>query len=544
MSATKYIFVTGGVLSGLGKGITTASLGKILQAKGFTVSPIKCDAYVNLDAGTMNPVEHGEVFVTNDGIETDQDLGHYERFLHTDLDKSNYTTTGQIYQSVIQRERNLEYDGACVEVVPHVPEELINRIIQAGKKRKADIVIAEIGGTVGEYQNVLFMEAARMMTFRYPKDVIHIHLGYLPVPPSIGEMKSKPVQYSIRSLNSVGIQPDFVVCRSEQPIDERRKQKIATYGNIPIENIIANPDVQSIYEIPLIFEEQNFSQKILQKLNLKSQKAQMKKWEKLVKTIKTVKKEITIGMVGKYFTTGNFHLEDSYVCVIEAIKHAAWHLNLDPKIIWFDADQITTHKNPKLPHLDGLIVPQGWGKRGAEGKINTIRYARENLIPYLGLCYGMQQAVVEFARHVAKLPQAASEEVNPQTPHPVVHIMEYQKELLAQKKYGGTIRLGAYPCHIKPGTKLHQLYQQTTVMERHRHRYEFNNQYRQKLEKAGLIISGTSPDHNLVEAIEIANHPFFIATQFHPELKSRPLDPHPLFVGLIQAAQKKKEEAS
>lgn len=533
---TKYLFVTGGVISGLGKGITTASLGRTFQDRGLTVAPIKCDAYVNLDAGTMNPLEHGEVFVTDDGIETDQDLGHYERFMGIDLNRCNYTTTGQIYQSVIECERNLEYGGACVEVVPHVPEELIRRIIVAGEKRQADIVIAEIGGTVGEYQNVLFMEAARMMTNRYPGDVVHIHVAYLPVPPSIGEMKSKPVQYSIRSLNSVGIQPDFVVCRSEKPIDERRKDKIATFGNIPRENIIANPDVGSIYELPVVFEEQKFADKIMTKLGMESRETNNQAWKQLVHSIRESEKEVHIGIIGKYFTTGDFHLEDSYVCVIEAIKHAAWSEGRKPVIEWFDAETLEQEGMESLADLDGIIVPQGWGSRGSNGKVKTIQYARENKVPYLGLCYGMQHVVIEYARNVLGLPEANSEEVDPNTPDPVVHIMEYQKELIAQKKYGGTIRLGAYPCKVVPGTKLYKAYGSEEVSERHRHRYEFNNAYREQLEEAGLIISGTSPDGSLVEAVEIADHPYFVATQFHPELKSRPLDPHPLFVGLIQAA--------
>jgi len=382
---TKYIFVTGGVLSGLGKGITVASIGRILQARGLRVAPIKCDAYVNIDAGTMNPVEHGEVFVTDDGIETDQDLGHYERFLNINLDRSNYTTTGQVYQSVIQRERNLEYDGACVEVVPHVPEEIIRRIKEAGRRRRADVVIAEIGGTVGEYQNVLFMEAARLMTSHHPRDVIHVHVGYLPIPPSIGEMKSKPVQYSIRSLNSVGIQPDFVVCRSREPIDERRKKKISLFGNIEFGNVIANPDVESIYELPLILEKQKVAEKIMKRLGLKQVRPKMNEWQKLVSVIKSDKKPVEIGIVGKYFTTGDFHLEDSYVCVIEAIKHAAWANNLDPVIRWFDSENVMKHGVAQLEGLQGIIVPQGWGKRGTEGKLATIQYAREQRIPYLGM---------------------------------------------------------------------------------------------------------------------------------------------------------------
>lgn len=537
--ATRYIFVSGGVISGLGKGIVTASVGKILQTRGYRVSPIKCDAYVNLDAGTMNPMEHGEVFVTDDGIETDQDLGHYERFLGIDVTRRNYTTTGQIYASVIERERNLEYEGACVEVVPHVPEELIRRIKDAGRQNRADFVIAEIGGTVGEYQNILFLEAARIMTRQLPRHVIHIHVGYLPIPPSIGEMKSKPVQNSIRNLNAVGIQPDFVVCRSEKPIDQRRKAKIAMFGGIDVDNVIANPDVDSIYELPVVLEDQKMGDKILRRFGMPRGRRKFAEWSQLVRSIKNSKDEVRIGIVGKYFRTGDFSLEDSYVCVIEAIKHAAWRLKRKPVIEWLDAEDIEKRGTQALANrqFDGIIVPQGWGSRGSEGKLKTIQYARENNIPYLGLCYGMQHAVIEYARNVCGIEDANSEEVNPKTKHPVIHMMEHQKALIAKKQYGGTIRLGAYPCTLKTGSLLASLYgTKRKVSERHRHRYEFNNAYRKQLEKAGMVVSGTSPDGKLVEAIEIKDHPFFVATQYHPELKSRPLTPHPLFLGLVQAA--------
>ena len=535
--ATRFIFVSGGVISGLGKGIVTASIGKLLQARGFRVAPIKCDAYVNLDAGTMNPVEHGEVFVTDDGIETDQDLGHYERFMNIDLSRKNYTTTGQVYASVIQRERNLEYGGVCVEVVPHVPEELIRRIKDAGKQNRADFVIAEIGGTVGEYQNILFLEAARMLTRQMPGRVQHVHVGYLPIPHSIGEMKSKPVQNSIRSLNSVGIMPDFVICRSEKPIDQRRKAKIAMFGNVDVDAVISNPDVESIYELPLVLDSQGLGDNILKRFGMKPKKTDLKDWEKLVKTIKSVKDEVHIGIVGKYIRSGDFSLEDSYVCVIEAIKHAAWANQLKPVIHWIDSEDVTEDNVKQLAEFDGIIVPQGWGSRGSEGKINTIKFARENEVPYLGLCYGMQHAVIEFARNVCHIADANSEEVNPKTKNPVIHIMADQKALVAKKQYGGTIRLGAYPCEIKPGSKLYAAYGKKKISERHRHRYEFNNTYRKQIEKAGMIASGVSPDGKLVEAIEIPTHPFFVATQYHPELKSRPLEPHPLFVGFMAAAR-------
>ena len=383
----------------------------------------------------------------------------------------------------------------------------------------------------------MFMEAARMMEFHVPGDVLHVHVGYLPIPQSIGEMKSKPVQYSVRTLNSVGIQPDFVVCRSEKRVDEKRKQKIAVASNMDVSYVISNPDLESIYEVPLVLEEQEMSKKILKKLGLKTTKADLSDWKKMVKTIHSVSKPVKIGVIGKYFSTGDFLLEDSYVCVIEAIKHACWASGLKPDIRWFDSETIAKQGTDCLQELNGIIVPQGWGSRGTQGKIQTIQYAREQKVPYLGLCFGMQHAVIEFARNVCGLANANSEEVDPNTDHPVIHVMDYQKEILAKKQFGGTIRLGSYPCKLKAGTLLSRLYgRKRVVNERHRHRYEFNGAYRELLEKAGLVISGTSPDGSLVEAIELPGHPFFLGTQYHPELKSRPLDPHPVFVGFIKAA--------
>lgn len=538
---TKFIFVSGGVISGIGKGLATAAISLLLKSRGFVVSPIKCDPYINVDAGTMNPVVHGEIFVLDDGSETDQDLGHYERFLGENLSALSYMTTGQVYQTVIARERNLEYGGKCVEVVPHIPEEIIRRIKKGGEERKADIVLVEIGGTVGEYQNALFLEANRMLKLALPEDVLHIHLGYLPIPLSIGEMKSKPVQMSVRALNSVGLQPDFILGRSEKPLDEIRKEKLALFCNIDKDGVISAPDVTNIYEIPLNFEKQNLTEKILKKFGLRSRKRDLLSWEKMVQSQQQLKKEVKIGIVAKYYTSGDFSLGDSYVSVLEAVKHAAWFHNVKPEILWFDSEKLATLNAQKiteaLKDINGIIVPQGWGSRGVEGKIKAVGFARENKIPYLGLCFGMQMAVIEFARNVIGLSGANSTEVNPKTPYPVIHIMPDQKKYLEKHQFGGTIRLGAWKCKVLPGTRFSQCYGKPGVIsERHRHRYEFNNKYRKQFEKAGMKISGVSPDGKLVEAVEIPDHPFFVGTQFHPEYKSRPLQPHPLFVEFIKHA--------
>jgi len=543
---TKYVFVVGGVLSGVGKGITTASIGRILQSKGYEVSAVKVDPYINVDAGTMNPIEHGEVFVTEDGDETDQDVGNYERFLNRNIYRENYMTTGRVYQSVIQRERNLEYDGKCVEVVPHIPMEIKSRIKKAARKSKAEIMIIEIGGTVGEYQNLLFLEAARFMKLENPSDVIFVIVSYLPIPSKIGEMKTKPTQHAIRALNSAGIQPDFVIARSRVNVDEPRRKKIALNCNIPKENVISAPDIDSIYEVPLNFEKDNLGDRILENFGLKKRKKDLEDWRKMVNSAKRSKKEVAIGIVGKYFATGDFCLADSYISVIEAVKHAAMVNKCRPNLHWINTKEIEDEGIRSLKKYDGIIVPQGWGLRGSEGKIKTIKYCRENDIPYFGLCYGMQMAVIEFARDVCKMKKANSEEIDPETPCPVIHIMPGQKELLAKKQYGGTIRLGGWPCKIVSGTHLARAYEKFTnkkiVSERHRHRYEFNNKYRQKFEKAGLTIAGTSPDNKIVEAVEIIDHPFFIGTQFHPEYISRPLQPHPLFIEFVFACLKNRNK--
>jgi CTP synthase len=534
----RYIFVAGGVMSGVGKGVACASIGKILQSKGYNVTAIKIDPYINVDAGTMNPTEHGEVFVTDDGDETDQDIGNYERFLDQDILSANYMTTGRVYLSVIQRERNLEYGGKCVEVVPHVPEEVINRIKFAAKKAKADFTIIEIGGTVGEYQNILFLEAARMMRTESPENVVFIMVSYLPIPSKIGEMKTKPTQTAVRTLNSAGIFPDFIFCRAEVPLDEVRKQKLETFCNIPKGNAISAPDVETIYEIPLNFEKEKLGEKILEKFGLKVKKKNLKDWQKFVLTAKRVKNEVHIGIVGKYFSTGNFTLADSYISVIEAIKHASWFHKKRPVLCWINSEEFENDEDKlaELKKYDGIIVPGGFGSRGVEGKILAIKYCRENNIPYLGLCYGMQLATIEFARNVAGLKNANTTEINKSTPFPVIHTMADQVDKIKTKKMGGTMRLGAYPCVLAKDSISLKAYGQKKISERHRHRYEFNNDYRKLLTEKGLRIAGTSPDNKLVEIVEVVGHKFFVGSQFHPEFKSRPLRPHPLFREFIKAA--------
>src|SRR3989344_4078257 len=538
---SKFIFVLGGVMSGVGKGVTTASIGKILQARGFKVTALKIDPYINVDAGTMNPTEHGEVFVTEDGDETDQDVGNYERFLNTNILRANYMTTGRVYQTVISRERNLEYGGECVEVVPHIPLEMIRRLRLAAQKSKAEFVIVEVGGTVGEYQNILFLEAARMMHYKNPKGVLFVLVSYLPVPVKLGEMKTKPTQYAVRQVNAAGIQPDFIICRSEQPIDGPRKQKISTFCNVQKDDVISNPDVDSIYEIPLVLEKERLSDKILKRLNMRPRKTNLKDWRKMITDIRRAKKVVKIAMIGKYFASGDFILPDAYISVIEALKHAAWANRVRVAIDWLNSDAY--EKNPasvkELKNYHGIIVPGGFGKRGVEGKMHAIRFAREQRVPYLGLCYGMQLATIEFARNVAKLAGAASTEFDPKTKHPAIHVMPDQAEKLAKKQYGNTMRLGAYPCVLEKNSLAARLYGTRNITERHRHRYEFNNAYRERLVKKGLRLSGLSADKRLVEVVELASHPFFVGTQFHPEFKSRPLHPHPLFQGFIAAAKRR-----
>ena len=546
----KYIFVAGGVMSGIGKGIAVASIGRILKSYGFKVTAVKIDPYINIDAGTMNPIEHGEVFVTGDGDECDQDIGNYERFLDQDLTKVNYMTTGRVYLSVIEKERKLGYKGKCVEVVPHIPQEVIRRIEKARQAHKAEIVLIEIGGTVGEYQNLLFLEAARMLKIKYSNDVLFILVSHLPVPPMIGEMKTKPTQYAVRTLNSAGIQPDIILARSTRILDEPRKEKISTFCNLKKEDIISAPDVKSIYEIPVNFEKDNLGRKILRKLNLKKRNKDLKEWRKLVEIIKRSGKEkIEIGIVGKYFRSGKFVLKDSYISVIEAIKQASWANNLEPEITWVDSTDFEKDKSKlfSLSKLGGIVVPGGFGYRGIEGKILAIKYARENKIPFLGLCYGMQLATIELARDILKLKKANSTEIDSKTKYPVIDLIPSQKAILRKKKYGSTMRLGNWDCLIKPETLSYQAYLKANwrriekksregllVKERHRHRYEFNNNFKNIFLENGLVIAGFNPQENLVEIIELKDHPFFVGVQFHPEFLSRPLSPHPLFLEFVK----------
>ncbi len=536
----KFIFVVGGVMSGVGKGITAASLGVLLQSKGYKVTALKADPYVNVDAGTMNPIEHGEVFVTDDGDETDQDMGNYERFLDTDLNSENYMTTGRVYQTVIQNERAMKYKGKCVQVVPHIPEEIIRRIREASEKHEADITIIEIGGTVGEYENILFLEAARMMKLKDSQDVAFVLVSYLPVPGHIGEMKTKPTQHASRELNSAGINADFIIARGPQILDKPRREKLATFCNIAPDHCISAPDAKSIYEVPLIIDEQGFGGKMLKVLDLPYRKADMSKWRKLVDKINNTPREIKIAVVGKYFGTGNYTLSDSYISVIEAIKHAAWFNNVAPKLEWIDSEDFerSNKEIKKLSNYDGLIVPGGFGSRGIEGIISAIKYARENKMPYLGLCYGMQLACIEMARNVLNLKDAHTIEVDPDTTNPIFITNPNQAMNIRENRYGGTMRLGAYDCVLADDSKVRKVYGAEKISERHRHRYEFNNQYREPLEKAGLKVAGVNPESNLVEIVELENHPFFVGVQFHPEFKSRPMRPHPLFREFVRAACK------
>ncbi len=537
----KFIFVVGGVMSGVGKGISAASIGRILKLRGYKVTAVKIDPYVNVDAGTMNPIEHGEVFVMDDGTECDQDIGNYERFLEENLTADNYTTTGKVYQSVINRERNLEYNGKCVEVIPDVPNEVISTIKKAAEISKADFTIVEIGGTLGEYQGLIFLEAARIMKLESPEDVRFVLVSYLPVPHHIGEMKTKPTQMASKLLNEAGIQADFILGRSEFPLDAPRKRKLSISCNVEEENVISAPDVDSIYKVLLNYEKENLGNKILKKFGLKERKGHLEEWEKLIESIQTAKEKIKIGIAGKYFKTGKFVLSDSYISVIEAIKHAAWSLGKKPEITWLSSEKYEENSEAieEIKDFDGIIVPGGFGSRGTEGKIKVIEFCRKNKIPYFGLCFGMQLAVIEFARHVCGLEDAHSTELKPECKDPIIDVMFDQKKLLEKKSYGGTMRLGSYDCKLQKGTRAFNAYGKENITERHRHRYEFNNKYRDVLKEKGIIFSGINTKRNLVEIIEIKDHPFFIAVQFHPEFKSRPLKPHPLFKEFIKSCIKK-----
>ena len=534
-------------MSGIGKGISTASIGRILKSKGFAVTAIKIDPYINVDAGTMNPTEHGEVFVLEDGYETDQDMGNYERFLDVTLPEINYITTGRVYLEVIRRERNLEYKGKNVEVVPDIPLEVIRRIEAASTEARADVTLIEIGGTIGEYQNIIFLEAARMLKLRKPDDIAIVMVSYVPIPGNIGEMKTKPTQYASRSLNSVGLQADVILARSAVPLDDKRKEKIAVFCNIPVERVISAPDVESIYDVPLNFERDGLGATLCGILGLPDRKTDLRAWKGFVRKSRTSRQELRVAIVGKYFDTGDFVLSDAYLSVIEAIKFSAAKLGRRAKITWVNSKNLEKKgvRVATVLHIfDGIIVPGGFGESGVEGKLVAIRFAREKKIPYFGLCYGMQLMIVEYARNVLGLSGAHTTEIRKSAEDPVVDVMLEQKKHLADNKYGGTMRLGAYPAHLKKGTIARAAYHDELVKERHRHRYEINPQYVKRLEEAGLVFSGTSPDHVLMEIAELPRsvHPFMLGTQFHPELQARPLSPHPLFTAFLTAAVARKKK--
>lgn len=533
-------------MSGVGKGITTASIGKLLSARGLKVNLVKIDPYLNVDAGTMNPTEHGEVFVLDSGLETDQDMGNYERFLGRDLGPEDYMTSGMIYKSVIEKERNLEYGGKCVEAVPHVRDEIVNRFKNAAMHAKSDVTVVEIGGTIGDFQNALFIDAARVMKLTNPNDVLFVMVSYMPVPSTIGEMKTKPTQNAVRQLNAYGVQPDILIARAQMPLDNKRKEKLAISVNVRADHIISAPDVASIYDVPLNFERDKLSDILLKALGRQVRQASdFGEWKHFVEKVHNGSSTIKIGIVGKYFDTGDFVLSDAYISVIEAIKFSAYSHGVKPDIHWLNSKKYQDDPSSvlELAEYDGILVPGGFGESGIEGKINAIKYARENKIPYFGLCYGMQLLTVEYARNVAGLDKAHTTEINPKSPHPVIMILPEQIEKLAKKDYGGSMRLGAYPCKLKEGTIARQAYGSATISERHRHRYEVNPDYVERLENAGLVFSGTSPDGRLMEIAELPKdvHPFMLGTQFHPELKARPLEPHPLFDAFISASKARKK---
>jgi CTP synthase len=540
----KFIFVTGGVLSSLGKGIAASAIGALLEARGLKVTLQKLDPYINVDPGTLSPFQHGEVFVTDDGAETDLDLGHYERFTSTRMSKVNNYTTGKIYYSVILKERKGDYLGETVQVVPHITDEIKN-VIKAVSD-DYDVVIVEIGGTVGDIESLPFLEAIRQFRYDVGKDsVIYVHLTLVPYIRTAGELKSKPTQHSVKELREIGIQPDILLCRTDRPLSQTIKKKIALHCNLDMDAVIAARDVESVYEVPLVFNEEGLDELIVKKLSLKTAKPELIKWANVIKKIKEPEDRVTIGIVGKYVG-----LKDSYKSLIEALIHGGIANNVKVDIQWIDAEEIERAGVERyLPEVDGILVPGGFGERGIEGKIEAIRFAREKKVPFLGICLGMQCAVIEFARNVCGMKEANSTEFNKDTPYPVIYLMEewydfrtqtMQRRDLSSDK-GGTMRLGAYPCVLEENTTAFETYGIKEISERHRHRYEFNNRYREVLEKNGLKISGMSPDKQLVEIIEIKNHPWFFACQFHPEFKSRPLEPHPVFKAFIAAAYKGKK---
>ncbi len=534
MRALRFVFVVGGVLSGLGKGVVTASIGNLLKACGYKVTAVKIDPYVNVDAGTMRPTEHGEIFVTEDGGEIDQDLGTYERFLDQNLSKNNNITTGKVFLRVIQKERALEYGGRNVQLIPDVSDEVKAMILEVSKGY--DIALVEVGGTTGDIENLVFLHAIRELSESYPSTTVMV--SYLPFLKNVGELKTKPTQHAVARLREAGLFPDFIVARSERGLDEPRKEKLARHCFVPKAHIIDNPDVDNVYEVPLIFERQKFHEKILKKLGLPVRKCRNAKWKKFAKKLGKGE-EVKIALIGKYVTYGNAEHKDVYISVIEAVKHASAKLGALPKIVQVDSRKFEKRGdvNEILKEFHGIIVPGGFGSSGVEGKIKAIRFAREENVPFLGLCLGMQLAVIEFARNVCGLKKANSTEFDPKTPHPVIDIIPEQKELLKKKMYGATMRLGAWETVLKRGSKVWKLYgKKDKISERHRHRYEVNPKYVKILENHGLVFSGKSPDGKLMEFLELPEHRFFIATQAHPEFKSRPLAPHPLFVGFVKEA--------
>ncbi len=537
----KYIFISGGVISGIGKGITSASISYLLKSAGYNVVPIKFENYLNIDAGTINPIEHGDPYLCEDGTEADMDIGTYEKFLEQEMGSDNFVTIGKIYKTVIDRERRFEYNGEDVEAIPHITNEIVDRIHAAAKNHNADIMVIELGGTAGEYQNVFYYEASRMLTLQKPNDVIHVHVSYVPTPKHLGEPKTKPTQLSVRTLNSMGIQPNFIVARSEKYLDQRRRDRFALFCNVHGDDIISNPDVESVYEIPLILKKQDFDKKILKKLQLPFVEPDLSRFDTLIASIKEKKeKTVKVAIIGKYFGTGDYQLRDSYAALFDALDHACWDQKVKLETHWVDAEKIEKQGVEIIGKPDGIIVPIGWGQRGAEGMISAANYAREQKIPYLGLCYGMQLAVIAFARNVAGIPLANTYENDPDTKDPVIHLIPEQQKILEKRAYGGTMRLGGWDALVKKGTMAYELYGAEDTSERHRHRYEFNDDYTEKLEKMGLIISARSKQEGLVEIIELDRsvHPFYMGTQGHPEYKSYPGKPHPIFVGFIKACKK------
>lgn len=544
---TKYIFVSGGVISGLGKGITTASIALLLQNRGYNITPVKCENYLNIDAGLINPIEHGDPFLCDDGTESDMDMGTYEKFLGKNMERHNFITMGQVYQTVIKKERNFGYDGEDVETIPHVTDEILLRIKHAGEKEHADIVVVELGGTAGEYQNALYYEASRILSRDKKNTVVHVHVSYLPTPAHLGEPKTKPTQLSVKMLNSMGIQPDFIVTRSEKPMDERRRARFALFCGVDPDHVIDGVDLPSPYGAAQHYADQKFDEIILSMLGMEPRKLDLTAWNTMLKTVGAKKtKQKTVAIVGKYFATGEYQLRDSYAALMDAIDHASWAQGVDVKVKWIQAEKLEKGDLTQLDGTEGIIVPIGWGPRGVEGKIKAINVARVNKIPYLGLCYGMQLAVVEYARNVLGYEKAHTLECDANTPHPVIHMIHGQEEILKRRAYGGTMRLGRWECQVKEGTIADASYTKyhaytdpakRIVGERHRHRYEFNDQYAEEFEKAGLILAGRSVVEHLVEIVELPKsvHPFFIGTQYHPEYRSRPLAPHPIFLEFIAA---------